>query len=62
MRDMAKEHKPVKEVARKLNCDVETLRRRLRAGTLPGIRIGNEWRVDPDAVVLALSNSAGRKV
>jgi excisionase family DNA binding protein len=47
---------PVREVARRLSVCSETVRRQLRTGELPGKKIGRDWRVNPDEIVLALSN------
>jgi excisionase family DNA binding protein len=51
---------PIKEVARKLDVHVETLRRMLRSNELPGTKVHNVWRVDPEQIVLALSRSANK--
>lgn len=45
-----------KEVAAFLNCNAETVRRMLKAGTLPGAKlVGQRWRVDMTQVQIALS-------
>jgi len=51
-------HVPVADVARKLSCSRQTVRRMLRDGTVPGLKLGREWRVDPAQVILALSQGA----
>jgi excisionase family DNA binding protein len=38
----------VHEVAYQLKCSQETVRRLFRSGKLTGVRLGNQWRVDPD--------------
>ena len=52
---MAMRH--VREVAHLLNCSQETVRRLLRTGKVPGVRVGRDWRADPERVMLALSNN-----
>lgn len=47
-------------VARTLGCSRDTVRRMLRAQQIPGIKIGpgqRDWRVDLDAVLIAMSSS-----
>jgi excisionase family DNA binding protein len=50
-------HITVHELALKLKCSRETVRRRLRSGELPGGKMcpGGVWKIDPQAVELALS-------
>ena len=36
---------PVHEVATRLNVSNETVKRMLRAGRLPGCKVGGDWRV-----------------
>jgi len=38
----------VHEVAYQLRCSQETVRRLIRHHKLIGVRIGNQWRVDPE--------------
>ncbi len=45
------------EVAKRMRVSVETVRRRLREGTLTGVRFGRQWRIDPAQEGLALSKS-----
>ena len=40
-----------------LNCSTDTIQRMLRAGKIPGFKVGSEWRADPDKVLLSLSNN-----
>jgi excisionase family DNA binding protein len=47
----------VGDMAAKLSCSPETVRRMLRTGEIPGIKVGADWRVDPRAVELALSRN-----
>jgi excisionase family DNA binding protein len=49
--------KRVHDLSHLLNCSQETVRRMLRTGKVPGIRVGRDWRADPAAVMLALSNN-----
>jgi excisionase family DNA binding protein len=53
-------HVPVRDLARKLSCSPETLKRQLRDGTIPGTKVGRDWRVDPEAVKIALDNKRKR--
>ena len=48
--------KRVKDIARELACSQETVRRMLKAGKIPGVKVGRDWRADPEKVLLALSN------
>jgi excisionase family DNA binding protein len=38
------------EVARLLHVDASTVRRMVRAGDLPAVRVGGQWRLDPATV------------
>lgn len=38
------------ETARQLNFHVETVRQHLRAGLIPGVRIGSSWRVKQSTI------------
>lgn len=49
-----KRHVPVREIAKALSCSSRTIQRLARAGAVPSIRFGREYRLDPDAVVAAL--------
>ena len=40
----------VKEVAAKLRVSIWTVRRRLHAGELQGIRVGHQWRIRENAL------------
>ena len=51
-------HVPVADLAKKLSCSRETVRRMLRAGEISGLKVGKDWRVDPAAAILALSQGA----
>ncbi len=42
------------EVAARLSVSVDTVRRRIRAGDLPAVRIGTSVRVPPEAVTVYL--------
>jgi excisionase family DNA binding protein len=53
---MTTRYVPVRDLARLLGCGQKTVRRLLREGTVPGIKVGRDWRADPAQVVLALSN------
>jgi len=43
------------EMARRLKCHEQTVRRLLHAGVIPGLRVGHYYRFDPKAVEAALS-------
>ena len=36
----------LKEVAAELACSIKTVRRFIKRGSLPAVRLGREWRVD----------------
>ncbi|NCB39461.1 MAG: DNA-binding protein [Erysipelotrichia bacterium] len=40
----------LKEVSQILNINTEVLRRWLRTGKLSGVKVGSDWRVNPDAL------------
>jgi excisionase family DNA binding protein len=49
----------VREMAKKLNCHPETIRRMLRKQELHGgIKMGSDWRIDQDAAIISLSHSS----
>jgi excisionase family DNA binding protein len=48
--------KRVPEVAKRLGCSQETVRRMLRSGQIPGLKVGTGWRMDLTQVTIALSN------
>ena len=53
---MSESLETVREIARKLSCSQETVRRMLRAKEVPGVKIRTgEWRANFNDVVLALS-------
>jgi excisionase family DNA binding protein len=49
---------PTRDIAKQLACSQKTVRRLVKAGKIPVIRLGRELRFDPEAVVVALSQSA----
>ncbi len=49
----------LKEVSEILKINTEVLRRWLRSGRLPGIKVGSDWRVDSAALQVFLSQSGG---
>lgn len=57
---MSKERLTVREMAKRLNCSEETIRRRLRSGSAPAIKLGH-YRIDPEAFELSLSNRQSGK-
>lgn len=45
------------EMARKLACSQEFLRRQAREAVVPSVMVGRDYRFDPEKVALALSRS-----
>jgi excisionase family DNA binding protein len=45
-------------MARRLNCSQETVRRMIRSGEIPCVRLPGTYRLDPEKVILALSHGA----
>lgn len=56
---MVKKHVPTSEIASRYGVSDETIRRMLRRKELPGVKLGRDWRCDPEAVhrALTLSNA-----
>ena len=50
-----------KELAEALDCDPRTIVKAAKAGKIPAFRIDKEFRFDPAAVRIALSNNARSK-
>jgi hypothetical protein len=50
-----------KELAQALDCDPRTIVKAAKTGKIPAFRIDKEFRFDPVAVRLALSNNAKSK-
>ena len=50
-----------KELAEALDCDPRTIVKAAKAGKIPALRLDKEFRFDPAAVRLALSNNARSK-
>lgn len=50
-----------KQLADALGYDVKTIRRAAEAGKIPAIRLSRNYRFDPKAVTLALSNTPTQK-
>jgi len=46
------------EVAEMLQCEIKTARRYFRAGAIPGVRIGKEWRVRKETLQKFLEQKA----
>lgn len=46
------------ELARRLACSQETIRRKAREELIPSIKVGSDYRFDPDKVTLALSRGS----
>lgn len=53
----------VHDLAHKLGCSRCQIRRKLRSGDIPGEKMGAKgvWKMDPDAVELALSRHGNQK-
>ena len=49
---------PTHEMARKLSCSQETIRRKAREKVIPSVKVGSDYRFDPEKVTLALSRKA----
>ncbi len=47
----------VADVARQLQISEDTVRRWLKSGKLPALKIGKEWRIDPDDLKTFLAQS-----
>lgn len=50
-----KQYVRLSSAAKALDCDTETLAKRLRKGELPGFKLGKDWRVNPEEIALSLS-------
>ena len=50
-----------KELATVLDCDPRTIVKAAKAGKIPALRLDKEFRFDPAAVRIALSNNARSK-
>ncbi|MBN2023591.1 MAG: helix-turn-helix domain-containing protein [Pirellulales bacterium] len=53
---MGKRMVTVPDMAKYLGCSQETVRRMLREGKIPGLKLFKDWRMDAEQVTLALSN------
>ena len=53
-----KQHVSTTELAKQYGVSRETVARMLRAGEIPGVKFGHEWRVNPHDVAIALSQSS----
>jgi excisionase family DNA binding protein len=54
-------HIPVREVAERLSCSEETIRRLIRNKTLPALRLGNEYRIDEKDISASLNRNRPRR-
>jgi excisionase family DNA binding protein len=48
------QHYPVKDVASRLACSEETVRRLIRGGQLKAVRLGRDYRVSENAIACSL--------
>lgn len=55
MSDAPRKMVPIRDIARQLSCSTDTVRRLIKAGKAPAVKLGNEWRADPQAFVAALT-------
>ena len=53
---MAEKRVKVSEMAKELGCSDQTIRRMLKRNEIPGVKVGRDWRLQPEKVVIALSN------
>jgi len=53
---MEKKLVTVPQMAQKLGCCHETVRRMLRKEEIPGVKVRRNWRMDQEQVAIALSN------
>lgn len=44
----------LKQTAEQLSVSIRTVRRWVKAGELPAIKLGSQWRIDPDDLALFL--------
>jgi len=49
------------EVARVPHVDASTVRRMVRAGVLPAVRVGGQWRLDPATVERLLEAASAER-
>lgn len=50
----------VADVAKQLQISEDTVRRWIKSGKLPALKIGKEWRVDPEELKAFLAQSRKR--
>jgi excisionase family DNA binding protein len=53
-------HITVRDVALRLGCCEETVRRLIRSGALPALRLGQQYRVDQKTLELSLSSQRNK--
>ena len=46
-------HVPVRDIAAKLECSEENVRRMLRSRQMSGVLVGRDWRIPQGALVLS---------
>jgi len=49
----------VNEMAKRLNCSPDTIRRMIHNGEIPNVKMPGSYRMDPEKVILALSRDGG---
>lgn len=54
---MANKHVTTHEMARTLSCSRETVRRMCRTAVIPCVKVGKDWRIDPEKAILSLSHT-----
>jgi len=55
------QHIPVAEFASKMSVSEDTIRRGIASGKIPAVKIGRQYRIDPGAATLALSNGSSTR-
>lgn len=51
-------HVTTHDLARTLSCSRRTVRRLCLTQAIPCIKVGRDWRIDPEKAILALSHTA----
>jgi len=54
-------HVTTHDLARTLSCSRRTLQRKCLDGTIPCIKVGRDWRIDPEKAILALSHTVPKR-
>ena len=54
------QHLPVSEVAAKLSCCEETVKRMIRSGRLPAVKLGGQYRVAEGTIAASLGTGRNK--